>query len=164
VLSQENNFGEMLSGLRKGSELSQELLAEKLNVTRQTVSSWERNKSVPDISTLGRICLVFGVTMDDLVRSSNRKFVTNLKNQAPVNGGVSMSVESGYQPNKYDQAIGLGYAVSLFIAPILFSLVYLFNKNHFHSPTSILLLAGSCLFAFLALGLTIHMGITLKRK
>ena len=47
-----SDFSRNLQRLRKRAGLSQERLAETLSVTRQTVSSWERGKSYPDLDTL----------------------------------------------------------------------------------------------------------------
>ena len=46
------NIGEKIFELRKSRNLSQEEVAEKLNVTRQTVSKWETNKSTPDFDKI----------------------------------------------------------------------------------------------------------------
>lgn len=48
--------------------LSQEALAEKVYVTRQTISNWENNKSYPDINSLLRLGEVFDITMDQLLK------------------------------------------------------------------------------------------------
>ena len=47
---------------------SQEVLAEKLYVSRQTISNWENNKSLPDIHNLLMMCSLFNVSLDDLVK------------------------------------------------------------------------------------------------
>lgn len=150
----EKDFGSALLELRKEGNMSQEALAEKLNVTRQTVSSWERNKSVPDLSTLSRLCMVLGVSVDMFIQGTVMKFT----------GGDEMSHDYSYKHSKYDQAIGLGYAVSLFVAPILCMLIYVFNPLYFESSKSIVLLVVSGVLTFLALGLLIQMTITLLRK
>ena len=46
------NIGEKIFELRKSRNLSQEEVAEKLNVTRQTVSKWETNQSTPDFDKI----------------------------------------------------------------------------------------------------------------
>ena len=51
---------------RKKSGLSQEELAERLNISRQSVSKWENNQSLPDIALLPVIARYFGITMDEL--------------------------------------------------------------------------------------------------
>ncbi|MGI6028409.1 MAG: helix-turn-helix transcriptional regulator [Candidatus Heteroscillospira sp.] len=47
--------------------LSQEKLAEKIGVTRQTISSWERGTSFPDIATVERLSLIFNISIDELL-------------------------------------------------------------------------------------------------
>lgn len=60
-------FSDNLIQLRKINDMSQEDLAEKLGVSRQTLSKWETGESVPDIEKCGMLADVFGVTLDDLV-------------------------------------------------------------------------------------------------
>ena len=45
-------FGDNLAGVRKKAGLSQEELAEKMRITRQTISKWETGASVPDVEEL----------------------------------------------------------------------------------------------------------------
>ncbi len=61
------NLGERLKNLRKERNLSQEQLAEKLNVSRQAVSKWESNKTCPDIDNLILLRNIFNITLDDLI-------------------------------------------------------------------------------------------------
>lgn len=60
-------FCDNLIQLRKINRMSQEELAEKVNVSRQTLSKWETGESLPDIEKCRILAEVFGVTMDDLV-------------------------------------------------------------------------------------------------
>ena len=60
-------FNENLKYLRKEAKLTQEQLAEKLNVSRQAVTKWESGQSLPDIQNLKEIADMFEVTMDALV-------------------------------------------------------------------------------------------------
>lgn len=52
--------------LRRKAGLSQEQLAEQLEVTRQTISKWEGGHSVPDLEKLRAMAEIFGVTLDEL--------------------------------------------------------------------------------------------------
>jgi len=61
------NVGEKLFELRKAKNLSQEEVAEKLNVTRQTVSKWETNQSSPDFDKIVPLCELFEITTDELL-------------------------------------------------------------------------------------------------
>lgn len=62
-----NNFGERLKSLRKAAGITQQELADKLNVHLQTVSKWERGISEPDFSLLGGIASALGVTFERLL-------------------------------------------------------------------------------------------------
>ncbi len=66
-----------IANLRRASGMSQSTLAEKLNITFQSVSKWENNLSCPDISLLPMIADVFGVSIDFLF---NRKTTDNTGN------------------------------------------------------------------------------------
>lgn len=57
-----------LSILRKQSGLTQEQLAEELNVSRQAVSKWERGEAVPDLNTLIALADFYDINLDELVR------------------------------------------------------------------------------------------------
>lgn len=61
-------LGEILVNLRKKKGLSQEQLAEELNLTRQTISKWELNQSSPDIHYLVQLSNFFGVSTDYLIK------------------------------------------------------------------------------------------------
>lgn len=61
------NIGEKLFELRKEKNLSQEEVAEKLNVTRQTVSKWETNQSTPDFDKIIPLCELFEIGTEELL-------------------------------------------------------------------------------------------------
>lgn len=60
-------FSQKLMELRKGKGMSQGELADKLNVTRQTVSKWELDQTVPDMNKLKEISKLFDISLDELV-------------------------------------------------------------------------------------------------
>ncbi len=61
-------IGNRIKELRAAKGWNQDILAEKTYVSRQTVSSWENNRSYPDIKSLLLMSELFGVTLDDLVK------------------------------------------------------------------------------------------------
>lgn len=63
-------FGDNLKKLRKTKKLSQEDLAEKLNVSRQSVSKWETGDAYPEMNNLLELCKVFHCKINDLVNDS----------------------------------------------------------------------------------------------
>lgn len=64
------DFSEKLLTLRKARDLTQEELAEKLNVSRQSVSKWESGQAVPELDKIVAMSAVFDVTTDYLLKSS----------------------------------------------------------------------------------------------
>ena len=68
-------FGENLQFLRKRSSMTQEELAEKMEVSRQSVSKWESNSAYPETDTIIRLCNLFSCDMDTLLRGDvSRRF------------------------------------------------------------------------------------------
>ena len=61
-------LSEKILELRTAQNLSQGELAEKLDVSRQSVSKWETNQSVPELDKIVKLADLFGVTVDELVR------------------------------------------------------------------------------------------------
>ncbi|MDO5336363.1 MAG: helix-turn-helix transcriptional regulator [Eubacteriales bacterium] len=61
-------LGEKIQKLRKACGLSQLQLAEQLNVSRQSISKWELNESVPDINKIIKLSEVFSVSVDETDR------------------------------------------------------------------------------------------------
>lgn len=61
------SLGSSLYQARKKSGLSQENVAEKLGVSRQTISKWETDDTLPDIRQSKRIAVLYGVTLDELI-------------------------------------------------------------------------------------------------
>ena len=61
-------LGQHLTHLRTGRGWSQDVLAEQLGVSRQSVSKWETDSSVPDLDKLLGLSALFGVTLDELVK------------------------------------------------------------------------------------------------
>lgn len=61
------NLGNSLFHARKKRGLSQEMVAEKLGVSRQTVSKWETNETIPDIRQSKKMAVLYNVSLDDLI-------------------------------------------------------------------------------------------------
>lgn len=61
------NLGNNLFQARKRAALSQEQVAEKLGVSRQTISKWETDESVPDIYQSKKLAKIYSLTLDELI-------------------------------------------------------------------------------------------------
>ncbi len=74
------NLGKKIIELRKENKMSQEDLAEVLNVTRQTISNWENGKNYPDIGTLILLSDKFHISLDILLKGDN-KMINSIDNK-----------------------------------------------------------------------------------
>ena len=64
------NFSEKLLTLRKAKGMTQEQLAEKLDVSRQSISKWESGQAVPELEKIVALSAIFDVTTDYLLKLS----------------------------------------------------------------------------------------------
>ncbi len=63
-----NTIGQFISVLRKANGMTQQQLADRLNVSNKAVSRWERDETAPDITLIPAIAEIFGVTCDELLK------------------------------------------------------------------------------------------------
>lgn len=73
-------FGKKLHSLMKENKITQQELAERLNVRRGSVSNWVTDRRVPDNNTIVELANIFNVTTDYLLGNENIKDDINLKN------------------------------------------------------------------------------------
>ena len=76
-------IGQKLTALRKARGMTQEELSEAIGVTRQTISKWELDTSTPDLDYLCKLCDLFGVTADYLIRPEREEVETTTPPAAP---------------------------------------------------------------------------------
>ena len=74
--------GEQIRSLRKNKEITQNELAERLNVAFQTVSKWERGETLPDTAILPDLAAVLETSVDDLLRGG--EIVTKYKRRVTI--------------------------------------------------------------------------------
>ena len=72
------SLGERLLELRKSRHVSQEEVADKLNVSRQTISKWETDSSTPDFDKIIPICELFEISTDELLTGNKEATEENV--------------------------------------------------------------------------------------
>lgn len=87
-----NTVGNRIRKYRKDNSLTQDQLAEKLNVTHQAVSSWETGKTQPDIQTLKQLADLFEVSVEDLIYEEKRSPVQTVVNSDSAKSGVRLGM------------------------------------------------------------------------
>ena len=80
-------FGNRIKELRKAQNINQDELAEKLFVSRQTISNWENYKSYPDIQSVLLLSEIFNVSVDQLLKGDVEKMerIITEQTQADIN-------------------------------------------------------------------------------
>lgn len=90
-----NMIGMNIRVLRKRHKLSQEQLAEKVNVSRQTIAKWENEEAIPDIYKCKILGDIFQVTVDQLSRNMNEEEANQISPKGKQFFGVVKVGERG---------------------------------------------------------------------
>ena len=84
-------IGKFISIKRKEKNLTQQELAEKLNITDRAISKWENGFCLPDVGTMPKLCEILGITINDLfsgeivdMRDNEKKWEENLLDMAKI--------------------------------------------------------------------------------
>lgn len=96
-------FGDNLRNLRKSKKISQERLAEKVGVSRQSVSKWERGEAYPEMNNILSLCEIFHCKINDLVHE-------DLIDIDSLDEEVKMSVVK-FKKEKQNRVKGLSKAI-----------------------------------------------------
>lgn len=112
------NLGKKIAELRKKNNLSQEELAEKVGVARQTISKWEIGDTTPDINQVKIISKIFNISIDELVDNDiNNVIVEKISNTEKL-AGITIKILKV-----------LGVMIIVFIALIfLFVIFFMFDN------------------------------------
>ena len=149
-----------LTTYRKKAGITQQELADKLNYSDKSISKWERGEGVPDIYILKQIADLYGVTVNDLIETTQKELTPTIsytKNKilialqsiglvwlvATILYALSKIILKNYEHNNY---------IFFYALPITFILVYIFNRIWFRKNyinfISISLLFWTSLFSF----------------
>ena len=88
-------FGEMISSLRREKNMTQNDLADKMNVTDKAVSKWERNLSCPDVNSIPKLAEILGVSVEELLNAQTKQDngkVDDIINIALIGVGLAMGI------------------------------------------------------------------------
>lgn len=91
--------GEYLKNLRKENKFSQEQLAEKLNISRQSISKWEQGTSTPDIENFAKLAQLYNVSVDSLI-NGEPETQTEPEVQPPLSSVTVTDEKKNPQPKK----------------------------------------------------------------
>ena len=112
------DLGKKILELRKKENLSQEQLAEKINVTRQTISKWELNETTPDIKQAKELSRLFKISLDELTENDMTTLVMQKVSNTEKLAGLVLKVSKW---------LGVCFLVTLVIDIISF-IIFMFIK------------------------------------
>ena len=112
------DLGKKILKLRKEENLSQEQLAEKMNVTRQTISKWELNETTPDIKQAKELSKLFKISLDELTENDMTTLVMQKVSNTEKLAGLVLKVSKW---------LGVCFLITLVIDIISF-IIFMFIK------------------------------------
>lgn len=145
-------LSEKLYKLRRRSGLSQEQLAEQLNVSRQAISKWEQGTAIPENSKLVAISDYFGVTVDFLLKDDTEDTANTTKAVAD---------------EKPKMMAGLIICITGVVSMIVWGLLSVFSPktSHHLSDSSVINIDGNGIFLILCVAAIVAgAGLLLKNK
>ena len=142
------SLGERLIELRKEKHLSQEEVADKLNVTRQTVSKWELDQSTPDFDKIKPLCDLYEISTDELINGTK-----STKDKVELNTDDEI-----FKGKKRAEGIAIGVFLYFFAIVWIMTSIAGFGFNPVIAAGIFLLLCG------VGTSIIIYTQITYKRK
>lgn len=118
------SIGNNISNLRKENNLSQEELAEKVGVTRQTISKWELDETSPDINQAKIISQTFNISLDELTDNDVNNVIIEKVSNTEKLAGITIKIL---------KLLGIGFIVFLviiLIALIVFNLYRIDSRDY----------------------------------
>lgn len=133
-------IGQRLLDLRKSKQLSQEEVADKLNVTRQTISKWETDQSTPDFDKIAPLCKLYGITADELINGT--------KNENNNEENITNEIIIDNQLVRRKRAKGISIGILLYFIAVVFIIVAIpvFYINPILSTAIFLIICGIATF------------------
>lgn len=132
-------IGNKLNQLKKLSGMTQEQLAEKLNVSRQTISKWESGSTSPDLESIVKVSKLFHVSLDDLLTEGDEG-VENRNNE-------QITLEDLMNINLHNRKMML-----LLISGLIFIMVSVLNFAYVMALESTTISTQYMLYRYIATG------------
>ena len=144
-----NTIGQFLAALRKANGLTQQDVADRLNVSNKAVSRWERDECAPDLSVIPALAEMFGVTCDELLKGERI---------APSADRKEPTVDKQVKALLNRTLSGFKTLILIALAVALVGLVCMFGISYgFYRPVigfAVMLLFEICAFALTALAVS----------
>lgn len=158
-------LADKISTLRRSNNLSQEELAEKMNVSRQSVSKWESGGSIPDINKIIALSQIFGVSTDYLLKDEIEKDETVTIDTSSIDDVKNITIE---EANSFMDAvasvahrIAVGVALCIMSPIVLLILAGYSEENPFTEEMAVGI-GVAVLVVFVAIGVLLFITSSMK--
>ena len=109
------SLGERIYQYRKAKGMSQDALAELLDVSRQSVSKWENDTAQPELSKLTIMCDLFGVSLDELARGKQPQPAASQEPQELQGSQASQGSETSFHAAKRTKSLQRTLGIGLLL-------------------------------------------------
>lgn len=116
----QDRIGKFIAEMRNKKNLTQQELAEKINVTNKAISKWENGRGLPDYSCLNNLCKALDVSINELLSGE--------LNKKEKNDGVGVIEYIGYKEKKHFRNNLIAIIFSILVLVICVLLVYFINS------------------------------------
>ena len=125
------DINERLYELRKNNNWSQEELAEKLNVSRQTVSKWESSKTIPELEKLVKLSEIYNISLDELIKGVSSETISK-ENSNKKLSKAKLFIKKHLKKIMVLLAIIIVLCIAIFFINIArrYSIIYDFSKYY----------------------------------
>ncbi|SFH81291.1 DNA-binding transcriptional regulator, XRE-family HTH domain [Lachnospiraceae bacterium NLAE-zl-G231] len=154
------NLAEKILELRKANGMSQEQLAEKMNVSRQSISKWESGESLPDIDRLPQLSSIFHVSIDSLLLPAEDE-APDIRSE--ITGNENNSLPDAFWKQQVRNHRLLSSAFAYVIALAIFAFLHLpYIESFTHADDMPLSWLSALLLIATAVVIQINLRITKK--
>ena len=146
-----NTIGQFIAALRKANGLTQQDVADRLNVSNKAVSRWERDECAPDLSVIPALAEMFGVTCDELLKGERiSESVSPERKEPKVDKQVKVLINRSLS--------GFKTLICIALAVACVGIICMFGISYgFYRPVigfAVMLLFEVCAFALTALAVS----------
>lgn len=122
----QEKIGKYIATCRKKNKLTQEQLAEKLNVTSKSISRWENGKTMPDVSLFNQLCKELNITINDLLSGE-----TTSKDNFELSADKLVDYSKYIKKKEKQKVVILLVGLIILIGLFLIVSILIFNKTFF---------------------------------
>ena len=151
------SFSEKLQALRKANKMSQEKLADLLDVTRQSVSKWESGQTYREMDKLLAMCKIFKCSLDDLTNDEVTDIKVGEKKKNGINNLIDSMLELVNKTYHMFHAMRLKKVIKCLFVMFVIAIILLIGYVPFvflsNRLTNLILTLGSNQFVYFVIGL-----------